>query len=129
VIKFEPHPPEYKDYRGGRHGHSPVNPEAGFEDRAASGSFPVKQGHCEECLGEKISIEERSKTSGEWTEGERAEGIDGGSWCGIRLVEKKSERAGGLTATNVPGRKNMVSRAMAFIAEESRLLSRAMSLL
>lgn len=29
----------------------------------------------------------------------------------------------------VPGRKNMVSTTMAFIAEESRLLSRAISLL
>jgi hypothetical protein len=47
------------------------------------------------------------------------------------LADRREEirRAGGLTATNVPGRKNIVRRAMAFIAEESRLLSRAMSLL
>jgi hypothetical protein len=60
----------------------------------------------------------------------KARGTDEGSWSGILLVEEKeNRRGGGLTATNVPGRKNMVRRAMAFIAEESRLLSRAMSLL
>lgn len=45
------------------------------------------------------------------------------------IEEKETRRGGGLTATNVPGKKNMVRRAIAFIAEESRLLSRAMSLL
>jgi len=33
----------------------------------------------------------------------------------------------GRTATKVPGRNNMVRSAMAFMADESRLLSRAIS--
>jgi hypothetical protein len=48
---------------------------------------------------------------------------------GRLAVEERQGKGiwGGPTATKVPGRKNIVRRAMAFIAEVSRLLSRAIS--
>jgi hypothetical protein len=47
-------------------------------------------------------------------------------FCGAG--EGMREGAGGHTTTKVPGRKNIVRSAMAFMADESLLLSRAMSL-
>jgi hypothetical protein len=47
-------------------------------------------------------------------------------FCGAG--EGMREPAGGHTTTKVPGRKNIVRSAMAFMADESLLLSRAMSL-